>query len=97
MELPTGTGKTVVGTADQPLSVAGNLRPVLYACPTQQLVHEVAAVAGQEGNPVVILLGSYSSWSQTDEAQVLFRPKRSGLPLTAPSSTSHRRSASQAP
>ena len=36
--------------------------PVLYACPTQQLAHQVCAVAEREGIPAVTLVGSAKRW-----------------------------------
>lgn len=69
VELPTGTGKTIVG-----LLIAGWRRrkyrkPVLYACPTQQLVHQVAAVAEREGMPCVTLIGSHKLWPVVDKSE----------------------------
>jgi hypothetical protein len=44
-------------------------RPVLYACPTQQLVHQVGAVSKREGVPAVTLLGSHTKWSPVDQSR----------------------------
>ena len=68
IELPTGTGKTIVG-----LLIADWRRrhgeQVVYACPTRQLAHQVAGVAKQEGIPVVTLVDSWKSWSAVDRSQ----------------------------
>ena len=68
VELPTGTGKTMVGLLIADWRRRKHRRPVLYACPTQQLVHQVAAVAQREGIPHVRLIGSHSSWPTTDKS-----------------------------
>ncbi len=69
VELPTGTGKTMVGLLIADWRRRKNRRPVLYACPTQQLVHQVAAVAHREGMPCVTLIGSHTSWSSIDKSK----------------------------
>lgn len=69
VELPTGTGKTMVGLLVADWRRRKYRRPVLYACPTQQLVHQVAAVAHREGMPSVTLIGSHTSWSAVDKAK----------------------------
>jgi hypothetical protein len=62
LELPTGTGKTLPG-----LLVADWVRRTrsgraVYACPTRQLVLQVARTAGREGIPAVVLVGSSRNW-----------------------------------
>lgn len=69
IELPTGTGKTIVGLLIGDWRRRKHRRPVLYACPTHQLVHQVAAIAKQEGNPAVTLLGSHTKWVAADESR----------------------------
>ena len=66
VELPTGTGKTIVGLllADWRRRMYG--KPVVYACPTHQLAHQVATVAAREGVPAVTLVGPHGKWSATD-------------------------------
>lgn len=68
VELPTGTGKTMVGLLIAEWRRLKHRRPVLYACPTQQLVHQVAAVAQREGIAHVRLIGSHSSWASADKS-----------------------------
>ena len=69
VELPTGTGKTVVGLLIGDWRRRKYQRPVLYACPTQQLANQVAVVAKREGMPGVTLLGSHTKWSPVDESK----------------------------
>lgn len=69
VELPTGTGKTIVGLLIGDWRRRKHRRPVLYACPTHQLVHQVAAVAKQEGNPAVTLLGPHTKWAAADASR----------------------------
>ena len=71
MELPTGTGKTIVGLLISDWRRRKYCRPVLYACPTTQLVNQVAAVAKEEGNPAVTLLGSHTKWPPADESRYI--------------------------
>lgn len=69
VELPTGTGKTMVGLLIGDWRRRKYRRPVLYACPTQQLVHQVCAVSKREGVPAVTLLGSHTRWSPVDQSR----------------------------
>ncbi len=69
VELPTGTGKTMVGLLIADWRRRRYRRPVLYACPTQQLVHQVAAVARREGMPCVTLIKSHTTWSSVDKSK----------------------------
>jgi replicative superfamily II helicase len=59
LELPTGSGKTLVG-----LLIAEWRRRTLgqrigYACPTKQLARQVLSKARDQGIPVVLLIGSH--------------------------------------
>lgn len=69
VELPTGTGKTIVGLLIGDWRRRNYRRPVLYACPTQQLAHQVGTVAKREGIPAVTLLGSNTKWSPVDRSR----------------------------
>src|ERR1022692_2366471 len=69
VELPTGTGKTMVGLLIGDWRRRKYRRPVLYACPTQQLANQVASVAKREGMPSVTLLGSHAKWSRVDQSK----------------------------
>ena len=69
VELPTGTGKTMVGLLIADWRRRKYRKPVLYACPTHQLVHQVAAVAQREGMPSVTLIGSHRKWSSVDKSE----------------------------
>lgn len=69
VELPTGTGKTMVGLLIGDWRRRKYRRPVIYACPTQQLANQVASVAKREGMPGVTLLGSHTKWSRVDQSK----------------------------
>lgn len=62
LELPTGSGKTIVGL------LAGEWRRqalgqrVVYACPTRQLARQVALVGSQQGFAVRELVGEHAKW-----------------------------------
>ncbi|MEM1687387.1 MAG: hypothetical protein QXR31_04830, partial [Zestosphaera sp.] len=62
IELPTGTGKTMVGLLLAEWRRRRYGKPVIYACPTNQLAYQVAAVAQREGIQAVTLLGSSIKW-----------------------------------
>jgi hypothetical protein len=68
IELPTGTGKTIVG-----LLIADWRRrrgeQVVYACPTRLLAYQVSAVARREGIPSVTLVRGWRSWPPLDRSQ----------------------------
>ena len=69
LELPTGSGKTLVGLliADWRRRTLG--QRVVYACPTKQLCHQVLAKANAQGIPAVLLIGSHWAWDQADLAR----------------------------
>lgn len=69
IELPTGTGKTMVGLLICDWRRRKYRRPVVYACPTHQLAHQVAAIARREGMPAVTLLGSHTQWPTVDKSR----------------------------
>lgn len=69
LELPTGTGKTLPGLVIADWSRRSRPGRVAYACPTRQLVKQVAATAAREGVPAVVLVGSAHSWSVADQAR----------------------------
>jgi len=68
IELPTGTGKTIVG-----LLIADWRRrrgeQVVYACPTRLLAYQVSPVARREGIPSVTLVRGWRSWPPLDRSQ----------------------------
>ena len=69
IELPTGTGKTLVGLliAHWRMQPAA---PSLYAVPTRQLADQVVASAEAEGIPAVALTGRHSDWDVSSRAKV---------------------------
>jgi hypothetical protein len=66
VELPTGTGKTIVGLLIADWRRRAHAKPVVYACPTHQLAHQVATVAKREGIPSVTLVGPNRDWPSAD-------------------------------
>ena len=69
IELPTGTGKTMVGLLISEWRRRKYNKPVAYACPTNQLVHQVAAAAAREGIQAIRLLGSHNSWNRVEQTR----------------------------
>lgn len=64
LELPTGSGKTLVGLLIAEWRRRALGQRVAYACPTQQLAGQVAAAATAQGIPVALLVGKHSSWPE---------------------------------
>lgn len=69
IELPTGTGKTLVGLLIAHWRMAPEA-PSLYAVPTRQLADQVVASAEAEGIPAVALTGRHADWDITSRAKV---------------------------
>jgi hypothetical protein len=69
LELPTGSGKTLVGLliADWRRQTLG--QRVVYACPTKQLARQVLEKANAQGIPAVLLIGSHWDWDQAQLAR----------------------------
>lgn len=69
LELPTGTGKTLIGllVADWRRRTYG--KRAIYACPTVQLVEQVVRTARDFRIPVVDLSGTWKSWDLADQAK----------------------------
>lgn len=67
LELPTGTGKTLVGLLIAEWTRLKYKTRVLYACPTVQLVHQVASTAQKEGIKTSVLVGKYQDWPILDQ------------------------------
>lgn len=62
LELPTGSGKTLVGLLISEWRRRALAQRVVYACPTKQLARQVFEKAEAQGIPVTLLLGSHTSW-----------------------------------
>lgn len=79
LELPTGSGKTLVGLliADWRRRTLG--QRVVYACPTKQLARQVVAKAVQQGVPVVLLIGSNKDW---DDKELLRYSRGQAIAIT---------------
>jgi hypothetical protein len=69
LELPTGSGKTLVGLliAEWRRRTLG--QRVVYACPTKQLALQVLGKATDQGIPAVLLIGSHWNWDQAGLAR----------------------------
>lgn len=63
IELPTGTGKTLVGLLIAEWSRQYHGERAAYACLTQQLANQVVDFAERQGIPVVNLIGSHTGWT----------------------------------
>jgi hypothetical protein len=68
LELPTGSGKTLVGLliAEWRRGTLG--QRVVYACPTRQLARQVRQKARDQGIQPALLIGPHRDWSQADLA-----------------------------
>lgn len=64
LELPTGSGKTLVGllVAEWRRRALGHR--VAYVCPTKQLAGQVAAAAAAQGISVALLVGPHDEWPE---------------------------------
>src|SRR5699024_8720694 len=62
LELPTGSGKTLVGLLIAEWRRRGLGHRTVYACPTQQLAEQVHAAAKKQGLDTVLLVGSHKKW-----------------------------------
>lgn len=62
LELPTGSGKTLVGLLIADWRRRALRHRVVYACPTKQLARQVLRSAENQGIPVVLLIGPNSQW-----------------------------------
>jgi hypothetical protein len=69
LELPTGSGKTLVGLliAEWRRRTLG--QRVVYACPTRQLARQVLQKANDQGLQPALLIGSHWDWDQADLAR----------------------------
>lgn len=70
IELPTGTGKTLVGLLISYWNMTKG-RPALYLVPTKQLADQVSFSAEKEGIPTAVLVGRHDEWDPTAQAEVL--------------------------
>lgn len=68
VELPTGTGKTLVGLLIAEWTRRSRRVRVIYACPTQQLARQVASSAYREGINVAVLVGRHADWPVAEHA-----------------------------
>ena len=62
LELPTGTGKTLVGMLIAEWNRRHNDERVTYVRPTQQLARQVHSATQQEGVDSVLLVGPHKNW-----------------------------------
>ncbi|MFF4227991.1 DEAD/DEAH box helicase [Streptomyces sp. NPDC001820] len=68
LELPTGSGKTLVGLLISEWRRTLGQR-VVYACPTKQLARQVLYKAQDQGIPAVLLIGRHRDWDQPELAR----------------------------
>lgn len=69
LELPTGSGKTLVGLLISEWRRRTLGQRVVYACPTKQLARQVLQKATAQGLPAVLLIGSHWDWDQAELAR----------------------------
>jgi hypothetical protein len=69
LELPTGSGKTLVGLLIADWRRRKMRHRVVYACLTRQLARQVADAATDHGIPVVLLTGKSRAWSERELAR----------------------------
>ncbi|GHH38195.1 hypothetical protein FHS35_007614 [Streptomyces umbrinus] len=69
LELPTGSGKTLVGLLISEWRRRTLGQRVVYACPTKQLARQVLQKAHDQGIPAVLLIGSHRDWDQAELAR----------------------------
>jgi superfamily II DNA or RNA helicase len=69
LELPTGSGKTLVGLLISEWRRRTLGQRVVYACPTKQLARQVLQKADSQGIPAMLLTGSHLDWDQAELAQ----------------------------
>lgn len=62
LELPTGSGKTLVGLLLAEWRRRSLGQRVVYACPTKQLARQVARKATEQGIPVALLINARRTW-----------------------------------
>jgi Rad3-related DNA helicase len=66
LELPTGSGKTLVGLLICEWRRRTLKQRVVYACPTKQLARQVLEKAKAQGIPATLLIGSHRYWDQAE-------------------------------
>ncbi|ROP42786.1 DEAD/DEAH box helicase [Pseudokineococcus lusitanus] len=66
LELPTGSGKTLVGLLIAEWRRRALGHRVVYACPTKQLARQVLVKAQEQGIPAVLLVGPHRQWDRAD-------------------------------
>ncbi|MET3960020.1 hypothetical protein ABIE52_006955 [Rhodococcus sp. OAS809] len=66
LELPTGSGKTLVGLLIAEWRRRALGQRVLYACPTTQLARQVQLKAQQQGIQPALLVGTHRKWAAAD-------------------------------
>lgn len=69
IELPTGSGKTLVGGLVADFLRRRDSKPVAYLCPNNLLARQTAGKLKEYGIPTVLLVGEVSSWNQADRSR----------------------------
>jgi replicative superfamily II helicase len=92
LQLPTGSGKTLVGLLIAEWRRRKFKERVVYLCPTRQLVHQVAEQANEKyGLSVATFVGKQREFSPADKADYLQAEKiaiTTGLAPTRPDTNS---------
>lgn len=79
LELPTGSGKTLVGLLIAEWRRRHYRHRVVYACPTKQLALQVAEAAGRQGIEAHALIDSHHDW---DEREVMAYTRAQAVAVT---------------
>jgi superfamily II DNA or RNA helicase len=69
IELPTGTGKTLVGGLIGEYRRRATRERVAYLCLTRQLARQTANKLSEYGIPNVLLINQVASWNQADRTR----------------------------
>lgn len=79
LELPTGSGKTLVGLLIAEWRRREYGQRVVYACPTKQLANQVAEAAARQGIKAHALIDTHKSW---DERHLMAYTKAQAIAVT---------------
>lgn len=66
LELPTGSGKTLVGLLIAEFKRRAEGQRAAFLCPTKQLAAQVHNAAGRYGTETVLLVGPQADWTSAD-------------------------------
>lgn len=69
IELPTGSGKTLVGGLVAEFLRRQDSKPVAYLCPNNLLARQTARKLNEYGIPAVLLVGEVVNWNHADRTR----------------------------